>query len=619
MFELSFKNTSVVLETSEQKDMGLRAFFYKIIRRGIFFYVLSAALNLTPSTALSQRLELGRVPYEIKFSDVTFQLNDLSRYLLSQEVAALSKNEEVKYMYLDRLSLVMPIVDPIIKDANVPEDFKYLSIYNKYQQSLSVTSALEEGVYWCMDMAKARDVNLVVNNNIDERKHLVIASQGAVVCLKRNQVLYDNWGTTLFAHLASKEVLIQLEVAKKWTGKYIVLDSPQYSSLIQFLAFKWVLENEFNGYKNVNQKMIYRYKHGSGKSLNLIAADLKLDVQDLANSNLWLKTPIVPDADLDVLIEVPSSKYNELRLLAEVSKNTGSSKIDLGFPLLSPKPALSKGKGGVFYSINNLKGIQAEMCDNFVTLAYKAGMSPEKFLIYNDITDKEVLGIGQVYYLETKNKKASIPHHIVRNEETLWEISQQYGVRLSKLLKYNRMSNIGRLQRERVIWLKNKRPKRKPIEYIETPVEKKIEYSDVLSNSIVNKNTSSEQRNTNVIETKKDVEEPYVSKVLVPNKNTIPKTRVYEPQEEEVVRPVIKKEVVTRKVESSKLFSEELKSKISNSENEDKPYLVHEVKRGETLYRISVNYKVSVNQLYKLNNLSSNIIEIGDKIIVKKY
>jgi len=44
----------------------------------------------------------------------------------------------------------------------------------------------------------------------------------------------------------------------------------------------------------------------------------------------------------------------------------------------------------------------------------------------------------------------------------------------------------------------------------------------------------------------------------------------------------------------------------------------HVVKAGETLYRISVNYNISVDELKKLNSLTSNTISIGQKIIIKK-
>ncbi|HLO43038.1 MAG TPA: LysM peptidoglycan-binding domain-containing protein [Leadbetterella sp.] len=590
------------------------------------FSVASAQTNVSRES---------KVPYEIKFADVTFQLNDVTRYLMSQEVAAISRNTELKKEYLTKLSLVVPSIESIMDKANVPDDFKYLSIYNKYQKSLSASVVLEQGVFWGLDIEKAKDVDLIVDDKVDERKHLLMASKGAMVCLKRNQVLYENWGKTLFAHLASRDVLKTLETSRKWSGNYIVLDSPSYSSLIQFLAFKWVLEAEFNSFKNPEPNIVYEYKNAAGKSLNLIAADLKIDPKELLKSNLWLKVNRVPDGDANILVYIPSNKYGEVRMLDEMSRNIGNQNMDLGFPIIKQKPELSKGLGGMFYTINTLNGIQAEMCDDFVNLAYKANISNKQFLDFNEMTDKDFLQIGQVYYIEEKSDKAAIPHHIVKNDETLWEISQQYGVKLSKLLKYNRMETVGRLQRGRVVWMQNTRPKNKPIEYVEFPVENKedkperLKFDDELISEYV------ESKKEEVLVESKPVEEPtrkipaadpkpkepFKSEVLSKNQvvpfeetTVVSKTKV-EPFE---ITTVVK-EVPTSKVETEKPFSEELKETIDIPKNYEKGYLVHEVKKGETLYRISVNYKVTVNQLYKLNNLNNNIIEVGDKIIVRKY
>jgi membrane-bound lytic murein transglycosylase D len=45
----------------------------------------------------------------------------------------------------------------------------------------------------------------------------------------------------------------------------------------------------------------------------------------------------------------------------------------------------------------------------------------------------------------------------------------------------------------------------------------------------------------------------------------------------------------------------------------------HEVKRGETLYRISKQYGITVDELRRLNKLSPNQpIEVGQKLLVSK-
>ncbi len=616
--------------------MDLRAFFnisFKVMKRSLILFMF---FTFSLASAQTNATRESRVPYEIKFADVTFQLNDVTRYLMSQEVAAISRNTELKNEYLGKLSLVIPFIESLVENANIPADFTYLSVYNKFQKSLSASVLLEQGVFWCLDLEKAKDVDLIIDDRVDERKHLLLASKGALVCLRRNQVLYENWGKTLFAHIASREVLKNLETNRKWSGNYIVLDSPSYSSLIQFLAFKWVMEVEFNSYKNPMQSIVYEYKNAAGKSLNLIAADLNVDPKELLFSNLWLKSNRVPEGEANILVYIPSNKYSEIRMLDEMSRNGGNQNIDLGFPLLKPTPELSKGLGGMFYKSNNLKGIQAEMCDDFVNLAYKANISNKQFLEYNEMSDRDFVQIGQVYYIEAKSDKAAIPHHIVKNEETLWEISQQYGVKLSKLLKYNRMETVGRLQRGRVVWMQTTRPKNKPIEYIEFPLENKNESPEKLKfdDEVISRYVDT-QKEDEELGHKKEITESQKAKALVENqlkevfKSQILGKNEVEPIEETILVPknkvqpfvqtTVVKEVPTSKVESVKSFSEELKEMIDVPKNYAKGYLVHEVKKGETLYRISVNYKVSVSQLYRLNNLNNNFIEVGDRIIVRKY
>lgn len=626
--------------------MNLRAFLYKFNRLAKLHIVFFLVFNNLSTLGQVPKFVDTKVPFEIKFADVIFQLNDVSRFLMTQEIASLMKNTELKKEYLKKLSLILPLVDPIITKAKVHSDFKFLSIYNKYQKTTVISSFLEPGVFWCMDMSKALDVDLRVNYEVDERKHLILSTKGALVCLKRNQVLYENWGTTLFAHLASREVLNILELNKKWSGRYIVLDSPAYSSLIQFLAFKWVLEAEFSSFKNENSKILYEYTNGKGKTLNLIAADLKVEPKELAENNSWLKSNRVPEGEANVLVVVAAARYHNIRILSEMSKNSSVSKFDLGFPVIKDNADLSFGKGGSFYTINDLNGIKADFCDGIVTLAYKSKLSIARFLECNDMTEQDFVNVGQIYYIVSKKEKASIPHHIVKEEETLWDISQQYGVKLSSMLKYNRMETIGRLQKGRVVWMQEKRPKNKPIEYIDFPLEEEsvkpenIRFDDEIISEIETNSTfgtkidkpkeivietpalikEEESKKENFSENKVDKklnEASDLEDIIAIKKSG--NSKVKEKNNTVDTKPLIKREISTKVIEIFPKNEEDFKDNLDFKKTNNKEYVVHEVKKGETLYRISINYNVSVAQLYRLNNLNNNIIEIGDKIIVKRY
>ena len=548
----------------------------------------------------------------------------------------------------------MPIVEPILKQQNVPDDFKFLVIYNKYQSSIETTTSLESGIYFCLDKEKGIDVDLLMNNQLDERKHLIAATKGAAICLKRNQVLYRNWGTTLFAHISDKKILNLLEVNKKWVeNSFILLDSPAYSAILQFLAYKIAFEREFPNFKPVKQKIIYEYPYSKGKTLNKISTELKVEPSTLFEYNQWLLADNVPDSECKVLVVVPANRYSEIRTLAELSRKSGLPAKDLGFPVLKKLENISKtkGKGGIFYTINDLEGIQAEMCDVVVTMAYKAGISIEKFVEYNDMKESDILNVGRVYYIQRKASKAIVPFHVVREGETLWDISQLYGVRLANLIGFNRFETIQRLQRGRVIWLQNTRPKNKPIEYIEMPDElneieeiltnaklpTKIEQVSVFDNEIINEaNKLPKDIELNSLplsqEINKSQEKNINKKGLASSNNELPaeidlnSLPLSQEIRKEKTKPVNLQNttdsktvtVVENTVKSSpkKTFTEQLASRESSKTTDD--FVSHTVTKGETLFRVSVNYDVSVEELWKLNNLSSTIVNVGTVLKIKR-
>ncbi len=663
--------------------MDLRAFLHTQFL--VFLFIVLGSLDSRAAVNNDSPL----VPYEIKFADVTFQLTDVTRYLVQTELKNIQADKISLRQQLDKFNLFLPVVEPVLKEKVVPDDFKFLMIYNKYQSSIETSTFLENGIYWCLDREKADDVDLIVNDQLDERKHLIAATKGAAICFKRNQVLYRNWASTLFSHLADKKILTLLEVNKKWAeNPYILLDSPAYSAILQFLAYKIAIEREFPVYKPIEQKIVYEYPYSKGKTLNKIALDLKVEPETLFEYNKWLNSVKVPESDCNVLVIVPANRYSEVRTFAELSRKIGLPAKDLGFPILKREDKLSKtkSKGGVFYLINDLEGLQADMCDIPVTMAYKAGISVERFAEYNDIKENDLLKIGQVYYIESKTSKASVPFHVVRDGETLWDISQIYGVKLSSLLNFNRFETVQRLQRGRVVWLQTTRPKNKPIEYIEMPDE----MTEVEEMMVAGQNKNLEKEfilddNVQTIEVKSSPKEVDLSSLplsqeigkgqqsQIVNKNDLASTKQELPKEIDLsILPLTKeigKENQQSKVTSKKEVPKEIESltqdirkgntnsvnlpksidrkqvtersvaqdeeqivtwnKQNSTKNkpysvevadreENKNFLKHTVRKGETLFRISVNYDVAVSELWVWNNLTTTIVSEGTVLKVKR-
>ncbi len=565
-----------------------------------------------PSKA-NRQVQLPEVPYEVIFADVRFQFSESGRAVFQREIDKVAADESVS-SDVRLMKLFLPVTSRLLAARNLPEDFNYLLLYNRYQTSVSNTILFEPGVFWCLTKDQAIDADLQVNEEIDERKHLTRSTEGAAVALLRSNVLYNNWGTTLFAQLASKNVLNAIGVNTGWKGKeFLLIDSPAYGSLIRFLAYKWVMERSIRQYNSERPELVYLYPYGKGKRLGNIAAELRIKESELTEQNRWLATESkIPSDDHLVVLIIPADKKEEIKALSELAANTEMPEKELGFPVVVNDQSADKGRGGSFYRINERRGIRADFCDSPVTLAYKADLSLKTFLEINEIAENEQVNPGQMYYLEEKSGKGPIPYHVARQGENLWMVSMNYGVKMAELLKFNRMEENLPLERGRLVWLQEKRPKNEDVEYRE--IKAKTYPDSLLDYAVMVSATPFEW-----IEPKSAADSSNVLPDSTLNNMASDTSLVVsvEAGKSELVSESPKKEIEVRPIEK-KPYTEQLRESV-NGVSEKKEFVVHEVKKGETLYRISVNYKVPLNQLYELNGLSSNIIEIGDQIKVKRY
>lgn len=95
------------------------------------------------------------------------------------------------------------------------------------------------------------------------------------------------------------------------------------------------------------------------------------------------------------------------------------------------------------YLANELLYVVARKGDTFKSLSKELGISRKKIRKYNELPkDYEFKG-GEIVYLEEKRRRATKDHilHIVRQGDSMYSISQKYGIRLSRLYKMNKMKS----------------------------------------------------------------------------------------------------------------------------------------------------------------------------------
>lgn len=86
---------------------------------------------------------------------------------------------------------------------------------------------------------------------------------------------------------------------------------------------------------------------------------------------------------------------------------------------------------------NKIKYIIVKPGDSFMKIAKDLDMGVWQLYKYNDLAKNATLMPGQLLYIQPKKRKSKEGSHIVKPGETMYDISQHYGVKVKLLYKYN--------------------------------------------------------------------------------------------------------------------------------------------------------------------------------------
>ena len=112
------------------------------------------------------------------------------------------------------------------------------------------------------------------------------------------------------------------------------------------------------------------------------------------------------------------------------------------------------------YTRNRIDYIIAKDGDKFKSLSAEMDLLSWELEKYNELSGDSVLKPGQILYLQPKRNRADIgcDFHITKAGESMYAISQLYGIRLKKLYKKNRMEMTQQPEPGQKIWLRKRKP-----------------------------------------------------------------------------------------------------------------------------------------------------------------
>jgi len=100
-------------------------------------------------------------------------------------------------------------------------------------------------------------------------------------------------------------------------------------------------------------------------------------------------------------------------------------------------------KNHIIYSYNGNYYVIAQQGETYRSIALDVNVGYKKLARYNERDVNTVLANGDIVYLQKKGTKAEIKYkgylHIIRPGQSMYDISQMYGIRLSSLYKMNNL------------------------------------------------------------------------------------------------------------------------------------------------------------------------------------
>lgn len=187
-----------------------------------------------------------KTPENISFCDeeVPLELLDV-RERLDRELLVNTYWQSNMLLLIKRSYRFFPLIEKILKEEDVPEDFKYLAVIESGLENVRSPKGAK-GI-WQIMSGTAREYGLEVNKNVDERYNLELSTRAACKYLKKAKDKFGSW--TLAAAAYNRGIMgISRNLSRQKVENYydLLLGRETSRYIFRILAVKEIMENANN-------------------------------------------------------------------------------------------------------------------------------------------------------------------------------------------------------------------------------------------------------------------------------------------------------------------------------------------------------------------------------------
>jgi membrane-bound lytic murein transglycosylase D len=240
---------------------------------GIIFTML---IFLSYSTQKSTLVRFFDLPQQIKavnlnktfdFAGEPVPVNEDTRERLDRELSINAYWQSTTLLNMKMAHKHFPVVEKILKENGIPEDFKYLAIAESGLRN--VTSSASAKGYWQFMKPAATEMGLEITEDVDERLHIEKSTKAACNYIKQLYRRFGSWTNVAGSYNIGPTAFARSLAEQKESSYYDLNINEETSRYIfRIIAIKEIVRNpnDFGYYLEESDKYI---PHPNLKSINI--------------------------------------------------------------------------------------------------------------------------------------------------------------------------------------------------------------------------------------------------------------------------------------------------------------------------------------------------------------
>lgn len=224
-------------------------------------------------------------------------------------------------LLIKRAAKYFPIIEPILEEEGLPDDFKYLAVIES-GLTQAVSPARATG-FWQILRSTGRELGLEVNDNVDERYNIELSTRAACKYLKNSKENLGSWTLAAAGYNAGNAGMSRRLDQQNVNGYYdLLLGEETGRYVFRILALKQILADPERYGFNFKEEHLYDKVPSYKVKVDTVVTDFVqfaehfgINYKILKLHNPWLREDHLNNASRkEYQIEIPKEGYYDANI-----------------------------------------------------------------------------------------------------------------------------------------------------------------------------------------------------------------------------------------------------------------------------------------------------------------